>query len=70
MEGWRFDGGGIKYFHPGSAIETLLAKLTAMHAAVAAEEAESGCCTRCGQPAAGAEVRERLESCRAGRDDA
>ena len=68
MEGWRFDGAGIKYFHPGSAIDKLLTKLTAMRASVAAEEAESGACSRCGQPAADEAVRERLASCRAAAD--
>lgn len=54
MEGWRFDGAGIKYFHPGSARERLAEKLYRMRAAAVEEEAENGCCMRCGQPARGA----------------
>lgn len=53
IAGWRFDGGGIKYFHPGSATERLVGKLKAIRAADVAEEAESGCCNRWGQPAVG-----------------
>ena len=68
-EGWRFDGAGIKYFHPGSATEKLLAKLERIRAATAEEEAESGCCMRCGQPATGA-AAERLAARRAGAEDA
>ena len=52
MEGWRFDGAGIKYFHPGSARERLADKLYRMRAAAVDEEAESGRCMRCGQLAA------------------
>lgn len=66
LAGWRFDGGGIKYFHPGSAIEKLVGKLDRMRAAAAAEELESGCCMRCGQPATG-EAAARLAAARAGR---
>lgn len=54
MEGWRFDGAGIKYFHPGSARERLADKLYRMRAAAVDEEAESGRCMRCGQLASGA----------------
>src|SRR3546814_6716840 len=57
MQGWRFDGGGIKYFHPGSATEKLVAKLERFRAAYAAEKAEeeaaTGACMRCGQLAVG-----------------
>ncbi|HWV59321.1 MAG TPA: hypothetical protein VN034_01610, partial [Sphingopyxis sp.] len=38
LAGWRFDGKGIKYFHPGSAIEKLVGKLERIRAADAAEE--------------------------------
>jgi len=72
LAGWRFDGGGIKYFHPGSAIEKLVGKLDRMRAAAAAEEVERGCCMRCGQPATG-EAAARLAAARgekAGGDDA
>src|SRR3546814_10849669 len=40
MQGWRFDGKGIKYFHPGSATAKLLGKLERMRAAFAAERSE------------------------------
>src|SRR3546814_7717763 len=40
MQGWRFDGKGIKYFHPGSATAKLLGKLERMRAAFAAERAD------------------------------
>lgn len=63
LAGWRFDGGGIKYFHPGSAIEKLVGKLDRMRAAAAAEEVERGCCMRCGQPATG-EAAARLAAAR------
>ena len=57
LAGWRFDGAGIKYFHPGSAIEKLVGKLDRMRAAIAAERAEeeaaTGVCIRCGQLAEG-----------------
>ncbi|WP_447952325.1 hypothetical protein [Sphingopyxis chilensis] len=69
MEGWRFDSAGIKYFHPGSATEKLLGKLERMRAAFATqrdeEEAATGLCMRCGQPAAG-EAAARLAAQRAG----
>lgn len=32
FQGWRFDGKGIKYFHPGSAIEKLVTKLERIRA--------------------------------------
>ena len=63
LAGWRFDGKGIKYFHPGSAIEKLVGKLDRMRAAAAAEEVERGCCMRCGQPATG-EAAARLAAAR------
>lgn len=53
LAGWRFDGKGIKYFYPGSAVDKLGSKLERMRARMAAQEAETGACMRCGQLATG-----------------
>jgi len=54
FQGWRFDGEGIKYFHPGSALEKLVTKLERIraHEAKAAGD-DSGPCPPRGDEAAG-----------------
>ena len=64
LAGWRFDGAGIKYFYPGSAVDKLGSKLERMRARMVAQEAETGACMRCGQFARG-EAAGRLASQRA-----